>query len=277
MLIHAHVLAWNEARIAPLFLDHYHWVDRIYVHDNLSTDGSVAVWSADERVTVLPYDTQGQIRDDEYVRIKNTAWKLHSAAADWVLVVDADEFLWMPKPRQLLQRLRSAPDANAYAMVLPVGWEVIADGIPEFPASASTPEQRLAHWARRGMRSDWYSKPCLFQPSFLAETNYRPGAHVAKPVFRNGQGWVAEERDAQGRELRTGQPGDDRDFELLHMKMAMGAEHQEQRRRAYATRLSAINKVNGWGAEYQDEDFVAQQRELTRLHSVELTFLGRPR
>jgi hypothetical protein len=275
MNIHVHVLAWNEALLAPRFLDHYHWVDRIFVHDNMSDDGSVEVWCADARVTLLPYDTQGQIRDDEYVRIKNRAWKQHSAAADWVVVVDADEFLWMPKPRQLLARLRSAADANSYAMILPVGWEVIADGIPEFPADACTPELRLAHWARRGARSDWYSKPCLFQPDSLAETNYLPGAHVAQPIFRQGQGWVSEERDQNGRELKSGQLGDDRDFELLHMKMAMGAEHQERRRRVYAERLSAQNKANGWGSEYRDDGFIAQQRQLTLLRSVELTFLSR--
>lgn len=41
MIIHAHILAWNEEKILPFTLDYYSsFCEKIFIHDNMSTDSS---------------------------------------------------------------------------------------------------------------------------------------------------------------------------------------------------------------------------------------------
>ena len=41
MIIHAHILAFNEEKILPFILDYYSKIcDKIYIYDNISTDSS---------------------------------------------------------------------------------------------------------------------------------------------------------------------------------------------------------------------------------------------
>ena len=60
MIVHLHASCWNEERMLPLFFRYYDtFIDRYYIHDNGSDDGSLAILEAHPRVTILPLVLEG--------------------------------------------------------------------------------------------------------------------------------------------------------------------------------------------------------------------------
>ena len=46
MIIHLHATCWNEEQMLPFFFRYYdRFVDRYYIHDNQSSDGSIEILS----------------------------------------------------------------------------------------------------------------------------------------------------------------------------------------------------------------------------------------
>ena len=63
---------------------------------------------------VIPYSTGGKINDFKYLEIKNNAWKKSRGKADWVIVVDMDEFLYHLDDDRIRRALESlAPHIGA--------------------------------------------------------------------------------------------------------------------------------------------------------------------
>ena len=58
MKIHAYIIAWNEEKILPFTLDHYsQFCEKIYVYDNMSTDGSDQIYEKYDKVVVKKWQT----------------------------------------------------------------------------------------------------------------------------------------------------------------------------------------------------------------------------
>ena len=52
-----YTLCWNEADMLPFFFNHYDtWVDRYYIHDDGSTDGSLDILHAHPKVEVRRFE-----------------------------------------------------------------------------------------------------------------------------------------------------------------------------------------------------------------------------
>ncbi len=100
MIVHVHVLCWNEEVLIPYFLDHYSFADKIILYDHESDDNSLDLLS--DNVEVKTYSTGGEIRDDIWIDIKNNCWKTSRGEADFVIVCDMDEFLYHPNMRDFL-------------------------------------------------------------------------------------------------------------------------------------------------------------------------------
>ena len=95
MIIHGHILAWNEEKILPYTLDYYSKIcEKIFIHDNMSSDSSDDIYSKYPKVTVLKWDSSNEINELNYTKIKSNAYKQYSRDADWVIVCDCDEFLY---------------------------------------------------------------------------------------------------------------------------------------------------------------------------------------
>lgn len=88
------VTVWyNEAFLAPFFLRHYAWADRISLfYDMDSADDSLAVIRTFANVTVTPFRfTDGF---DSLAKQRLINGRYASTECDWVLAVDADEFVF---------------------------------------------------------------------------------------------------------------------------------------------------------------------------------------
>ena len=65
-IIHLHFMCWNDARMLPFFFRHYDKiVDKYFVHDNGSTDGSIALLEKHKRVELSHFDVSGDSFVDE--------------------------------------------------------------------------------------------------------------------------------------------------------------------------------------------------------------------
>lgn len=157
MVVHAYVMAWNEAETIHLTIKHYQqFCDKVILLDNFSDDNTREI-AEQMGAEVRLFGIKGVLDDREYTKIKNNVWK--ESDADWVIVVDADEMFetsCFPK----------------YATILrPQGWQVVSRDMPK------------ENWLEitNGFAYDQYSKLCCFRPKEITDINYVHGCHVANP------------------------------------------------------------------------------------------------
>ena len=227
MKIEAHVLAYNESEIIGYALRNLRtFATRIIVHDAGSTDGTRDVCKA-YGVEVRPWAIGGTLDDETNMKLKNECWK--GTDADWVTVLDCDEFLYFPKGAGATlctyERLHAA-------IIKAHGFDMYAE---EFP----TTEGQIYDEVKMGAPADqWYSKPVLFSPKRVKEINFGIGAHEAEPVLVNNH------------RLHVGAtwPKANPPTYLLHFHHGIGPiDRVAERLDAKRKRLSPLNVKNRWG------------------------------
>jgi len=209
MRIDTYAICYNEEKILPYFLRHYLQYGDVYLFDNHSTDKSVEI-AQKAGAKVAFYESGGQLRDDIYVQIKNNCWK--GSKADWVIVVDADEFVYCPDLFELL-------NLTSFTAFEPTWYEMFSEQFP-------TTQGQIYDEVKMGYEA--WPKLNLFRPSEIKELNYEVGCHLVHPEgnvvlnYANASIWT------------------------LHMRH-LGKQYIIDRNRAYAKRMSDLNKKNGWG------------------------------
>jgi len=188
------------------------------VYDNFSTDRSVDICRKFSNVTVRQYQSNNEIRDELYLQIKNNCWKESKGKADWVIVCDIDEFLYIT---DLHASLESAKN-KGYTLFKSSGYEMVGTHIPE-------ENENLLQHIRHGVRMPVYDKTILFNPNCIEEINYDWGAHTCLPI-----GIIKENST---------------DAKLLHYKY-LSAEYVIDRYKQMKARLSKKNKKMNLGIHY---------------------------
>jgi hypothetical protein len=154
----------------PFFFRHYDdIVDRYFVFDNGSTDGSIALLENHERVEISHFDVSGDSFTEEEQRLGDTMWR--NSDADWVIITDIDEHLYHPN---LTDYLRRCTDAGVTA-IRSIGYEMVSDSFP-------SGTQPLFELVTIGTRSSGHDRLCIFNPREITETNFGPGRHEAEPA-----------------------------------------------------------------------------------------------
>ncbi|MBV8359921.1 MAG: glycosyltransferase family 2 protein [Deltaproteobacteria bacterium] len=171
-IIHLHCMCWNDARMLPFFFRHYDKiVDKYFVHDNGSTDGSIALLEKHKRVELSHFDVSGDSFVDEARQLCDSAWR--NSEADWVIIADLDEHIYHPRLTNYLQRCTK----RGVTAIKAIGYEMISDSFP----SGNRP---LCELVTIGTRSLGHDKLCIFSPRYITATNYAPGRHEAAPTGR---------------------------------------------------------------------------------------------
>jgi Glycosyl transferase family 2 len=172
--IHLYCLCWNERRMLPFFFRHYDdLVDKYFIFDNGSTDGTLGILAAHDRVEVESFNTQGDSFVETERQLSDIMWQRSRGVADWVIVVDVDEHLSHGDFRSYLGRCSS----EGVTFITASGYEMLSK---DFPAT----DVKLSDSITLGVASAPYSKPCVFDPSQITETNFAPGRHYADPEGR---------------------------------------------------------------------------------------------
>ncbi len=143
-------ICYNEEVMLPFFIDHYKKMGaNITIIDNQSTDKSRQIIEK-SGCKYMAFNSNNQIRDDLYLKIKNNCWK--QSKADWVIVCDIDEFIEINF------------DISRYTIINTNGFDMI--GYPN---------------SRLGVPNPMYSKHIMFRPAQIKEINYHPGCHKCYP------------------------------------------------------------------------------------------------
>ena len=95
MSVDLYTVCWNEVDMLGFFFRHYDsWVDRYFVYDDGSTDGSLDLLARHPRVEVRRFE---HTDPDSFVlshqAFHNTVWKESRGQADWVVITALDEHL----------------------------------------------------------------------------------------------------------------------------------------------------------------------------------------
>ena len=216
--IHVYTLCYNEERILPYFLRHYSsFAERIIIFDNYSTDNSPEIIGSCPIADLRRFNTNCTFNDLEHIRIKNKAYKESLGKADFVIVVDMDEFLYHPRMLDLLKRYKS----DGITLPKTIGYDMISW---RFPKS----NKPLVENIRIGRESPLYAKRCIFHPDI--DINFEVGAHTCNPC-----GDILESNSA--------------DIKVLHDHY-LGLLRVIKRHRVLKTRLSQLNLKYNLGFQY---------------------------
>ena len=219
---------YNRQELLPYFLAHYQrFAQRIVVCDNCSTDGS-RDFLIDHGVEMVEDANVGTLDDRVLKEQKNSIWKASRGRADWVIVCDVDELVYIS---DLRHRLAWCMERNISGVRL-TGFSMISDRLPRHPGQIyDLPEFRIG-------ASDplWSNKLAIFRPDMVEEINYEEGAHHAAP---KGRGWIY---------------GDDGQFALLHYHYLGGLDNAIRRCADCRRNLSTENKRRGWSFHFLDSE-----------------------
>lgn len=248
MKVHLYAICWNEQDLLPYFLRHYEqFCDVMFIYDNMSNDGSRSMLAAHPKVVLRDYDSGGEIRDDLYLEIKNNAWKQSRGEADWIVVVDIDEFVHHPNMKTYLGWCQE----RGIHVIKPFGYLMISN---EMPSGSGQLYDELDQGAPD---ENQCAKSVIFSPNRLEEIGYSPGAHSCLPKEASSEDGVLIHRS--------------RNCRLLHYKLIGGPQRIVRRFEQFKNRLSQINKERKWGIQYtfSVEELLALHEYLwTRASSV---------
>ena len=238
-------VCYNEEKMIKNFLDHYFdlGVNRIVIYDNKSTDNTVEICKEfgkthqNCKIEIVEYDTNGQIRDDVYLEIKNNAWKNYKS--DFHIVVDCDEYLTVPSlneeffnDRKSLVRYL-ATMKKGYILPKVLGVQCVSDTFQEFEDGT----RKLDSDAKLYVFDDTFNKRCIFSRELIPI--YRAGCHTfaVNPKDRI----KLEKSIAIEKELQP--------LYLFHLKY-IDKEYVINRHKEFNTRLSDFNKKYKYGHQY---------------------------
>lgn len=208
-----YTICHNEEVLMPFFARHYAWAEQIVVYDDASTDRTREVLQSFPQVEVRAFDSGGILDDSVIKSIKNHCWKeCRGKGIDFVIVVDADEFVWAENLGETLQRLKG----EGATLIRPTGYDMIAAQTPSGSGLLTTK-------VRRGVVNPDYSKPCIFSPDALKEIIFTAGCRDCGP-----RGDVNERRTDEIRLLHYRFLGADFYLERAALRRARGSENNQR-------------------------------------------------
>jgi hypothetical protein len=172
-----------------------------------------------------------QCGEAERLALRQQAWQESRGCADWVIVVDCDEFLWHPDLPAYLAAMRR----QGVTVPRTCGYEMIS---PHFPSAAD----QIYCQVRTGIRADHMDKLVVFDPSAVATMNFTVGCHGAHP-----EGKIVHDPAPQ--------------LKLLHYRH-LGLEYVLSRYRQLGLRRTEIDYQMGWNYHY-----TWPEQEIARFHT----------
>jgi hypothetical protein len=224
MILHVYAVCWNEETILPYFLRYYStFSDKIFLYDNMSNDQTLNIVKDFPKVTVIPFDTGGEFKEEIHHSIKNNVWKKSRGIADWVIINDADEFLYHPNLNEYLKDCQK----RKITIPAPTGFDMISDSLP-------TTRGMIFDEIKFGVPNPLYDKFLIFNPNAIAEIRYSIGSHSANPI-----GEVKIEKSAE--------------LKMLHYKY-LSYDYIEKRHMKYRLKRGELSRKQGWNIHYLDDE-----------------------
>jgi hypothetical protein len=171
----AYCLAYNEADLIPYWVKHYRtFCERVTVFVDDGTDDDTAkqafLWGAQVR-----FREGGGLDDEALVAFAQEHYKEARGHAQWVVWVDADEFVYRPSMFSHLDDLRREGVTRPHVQ----GYQMVADAPP-------TGHGHIYDEITKGLPAQEYSKTCLFSPEL--DVTWQPGKHQASVAGNDVRG-----------------------------------------------------------------------------------------
>lgn len=208
MNIETFILAHQEGRIIEYTMKHYTQFSDVVLLEGHSTDKTVEIAEA-YGAKIVKVDTGDKVDDTVFTNLKNNCWK--DSRADWVIICDADEFVYRPNIVDYLEKT----DATIF---MPRLFNMFSEVFP-------TTKGQIYDEVKLGKEGG--SKMNLFKPSEIKEIGYGFGCHEAYP-----SGNVKLNISS--------------DILTLHMRH-LSVDYVVKRNAYLNSRRSEENKKHGWG------------------------------
>jgi Glycosyl transferase family 2 len=236
MKIHAHIIAFNEEKILPFTLDYYSSIcEKIFVYDNMSTDSSDEIYKKYEKVEVIKWDSNNEINEFNYTKIKSYEYRNRSRGqkVDWVITCDCDEFIYHPN---LIDKLKHYSSVGV-TVVKTSGHEMVSNEFPKYDNTLLPNKIKIG-----SEKLKMLSKSIIFNPEINIE--FDAGAHNF-----SSDNTILSDTD---------------EIKILHYK-GLGENYVKEIYENRAKRLSQTNKTNGWGTHYfESEKFILLMRDILK-------------
>lgn len=150
----------------PYLLRHYGpWVDKLIFYDGHSSDGTREMIQACPQAELRLWHGRDELADDEFQLTYNSVWKEARGVADWIIWIDADEFLFHPFMRNVLLHYLE----TGVTVVQTDGYTMVSDTPPNGAG-------QIYAEIRCGFADDCWSKCAIFSPQI--EMRFHPGRHA---------------------------------------------------------------------------------------------------
>jgi hypothetical protein len=213
MLIDVYSVMHNEEVLLPYWLRHYETVaDRIFVWEDQSTDNTRQILAHHPKVTFLPTDCKGDDDPCWITKLFPQYEQVSRGVADWVMIADADEFIYHPQLREVLQKEKDI----GTEVILCQGYAMVSDNLP-------VGDGQIYDEIMLGLPDSLESKWTIHSPDVYIR--YHKGRH-GKPM-RNKRG---------GANRASG-------IKLLHYRY-LGDQYFEQRDKTNLRRLGMVFETN---------------------------------
>jgi hypothetical protein len=221
-IVHAFFICYNEENILPHLLRYYStFCEKIIILDNHSTDNSCKIIESFPNTEIIPYDSDNELNDSIYIKLKNHVWKSSVGYADYIIVGDCDEFLYHENMVDFLINAKK----NGITIFLPEGYHMVAD--ENFDLGY---DDNILEKVKYGVRTNVLDKPMMFDCNQIQNINYSFGCHSANPI---------------GNIKVSKYDG----LKMLHYKF-LGLTDYLYKNKIRAERLSKFNKDNNFGTYY---------------------------
>jgi glycosyltransferase involved in cell wall biosynthesis len=165
----------NEIDILPFFIDYYLnfvGVDKIIFSDGNSDDGSVEyIKTFGDKVEVIIEDHK-EYDEENLMKSRNTIWRERKDEYDWIIIADADEFVYHPNIKELIAQYK----LNGITVPTIAGSQMFSTEFPKFEPGVFLPTL-----VKNGVKDPiWLDKQILFNPKEV-DMWYSLGCHQAYP------------------------------------------------------------------------------------------------
>ena len=118
---------YNEETILPYWLRHYETIaDRIFVWDDYSTDDTKEILKKHPKVTLLDIGKKNSEAGYWARELFPQYEKYSIGSADWVVLADADEFVYAPNLQEILEKEKE----KGTHVIRCTGYAMVSKGLP---------------------------------------------------------------------------------------------------------------------------------------------------
>jgi hypothetical protein len=168
---------YNEEYLAPFFLKHYSWAEKIsLLYDDDSTDNTLDIVRLYPNVQIIHFRFPDMMDDDINQDYINNQY--HQAECDWVLAVDADEFVFYKEREEFVYNLEEFVSKNMqYDIFIATLYQIYRNKIDSDlnPSLPPVPQRRYGDPNVTDGINKLYNKPILLRKGMYA--SWRHGCH----------------------------------------------------------------------------------------------------